>query len=158
MSWASVRPRACRSGVRSMPATGVTRSKIMARAASMPKRLPPKAKQSSESCAISLHHLTARSGPQGRVSKGRSAHLVRRPSFETPRGTRLLRMGKVCVHSLRRFGERLQRLDLGGAELELGDLAERIEGGIGQYVGRRLGIAERDKDHAVRYVGIDAHL
>src|SRR5262249_13773198 len=110
ISSASVRPSACRSGTRSMPATGVTRSKIIRRAASMLSRLPPKAKQSSESCAISLFG---------------------------------------------RFGERLQRLDLGGTELELGDLAERIEGGIGQEIGRRLGITERDEDHAVGHVGID---
>src|SRR5215467_13637507 len=113
MSSASVRPSACRRGTLSMPATGVTRSKIMRRAASMPKRLPPKAKQSSESCAISLFG---------------------------------------------RFGESLQRLDLGGAELELGNLAERIESGIGQEVGRRLGVAERDEDHAVGHVGVDPHL
>src|SRR5205807_6046796 len=113
ISSASVRPSAWRSATFSMPATGVTRSKIMARAASMPKRLPPKAKQSSESCAIALFG---------------------------------------------RFGERLQRLDLGGAELELGDLAERIEGGIRQEIGGRLGIAERDEDHAVGHVRIDADL
>src|SRR5262249_33483352 len=113
MASARVRPSAWRNGTRSMPATGVTRSKIMRRAASMPRRLPPKAKQSSESCAISLFGC---------------------------------------------FGERLQRLDLGSAEFELGDLAERIEGGIGQQVGRRLGVAERDEDHAVGHVGVDPHL
>src|SRR6266404_4195048 len=113
MSSASVRPSAWRSGTRSMPATGVTRSKIIRRAASIFSRLPPKAKQSSESCAISLFG---------------------------------------------RFGHSLQRLDLGGAELELGDLAERIERRIGQEVGRRLGIAERDEHHAVWHIRIDAHL
>src|SRR5271157_1129608 len=97
ISSAKVRPSAWRNGTFSMPATGVTRSKIMLRAASMPKRLPPKAKQSSESWAISL---------------------------------------------VGRFGQRLQRLDLGGAELELGDLAERIECRIGQEIGGRLGVTE----------------
>src|SRR5260221_2858065 len=113
ISWARVRPSARRNGTCSMPATGITRSKIMARAASMPNRLPPKAKQSSESCAISLFG---------------------------------------------RFGQHLQRLDLGGAELELGDLAERIERRIGQEVSRRLGIAERDEHHAVWHIRIGGHL
>src|SRR5437764_5066184 len=113
MSSASVRPSACRSGTRSMPATGVTRSKIIRRAASMASRLPPKAKQSSESWAISLFG---------------------------------------------RFGHGPERLDLGGAALEFGDLAERIECRIGQEVGRRLGIAERHEDHADGHVRIDAHL
>src|SRR5215471_5577596 len=113
MSSANVRPSAWRSGTRSTPATGVTRSKIIRRAASMPSRLPPKAKQSSESWAISLFG---------------------------------------------RFGQSLQRFDLGGAELEFGNLAERIEGGIGEQVGRRLGVAERNEHHAVGHVGIDTHL
>src|SRR5262249_39112261 len=115
MSCASVRPSARRSGTRSMPSTGWTRSKIISRAASMPKRLPPKAKKWSESGAL-----------------------------------------RVPGSAAGRFGDGPHRLDLGGAELELRDLAERIERRIGQDVGRRLGIAERDEHHAVGHVGIDA--
>ena len=44
---------------------------------------------------------------------------------------------------------RLDALHPGRAILELGDLAERIERRIGQEVGRRLDIGERDEHHAV---------
>src|SRR6516162_3765923 len=37
------------------------------------------------------------------------------------------------------------RLDLGGAEFELRDLADRVELRVGQHVGRGFGIAERDE-------------
>src|SRR6188508_1386411 len=44
---------------------------------------------------------------------------------------------------------RIDRLDLGGAELELGDFAERIELRVRQQVRRRLDIGERNEHHAV---------
>ena len=45
-----------------------------------------------------------------------------------------------------------------GAELELGDLAERVERGIGEQVGRRLRVAERHEHHVLRHVAVGAHL
>jgi hypothetical protein len=44
---------------------------------------------------------------------------------------------------------RIDRLDLGGAELELGDFAERIELRIGQKIRRRLDKGKRNEHHAV---------
>ncbi len=46
---------------------------------------------------------------------------------------------------------RIDRLDLGGAELELRNLAERIKLRIGQQVRRRFHISERDEHHAIRH-------
>src|SRR5215472_467699 len=42
-------------------------------------------------------------------------------------------------------------LDARGAELELGNLAERIELGVGEQVGGRLDVGERDEHDAVRH-------
>src|SRR5258707_9719112 len=50
------------------------------------------------------------------------------------------------------------RRDFGGAELELGDLAERIERRVGQQVGGGLDVAERHEDHALGHVAVGAHL
>ena len=50
------------------------------------------------------------------------------------------------------------RLDPGGAELELGDLAERVQRRVGQEVRRRLGVAERDEDDPARHVAVDPAL
>ena len=47
---------------------------------------------------------------------------------------------------------------LAGAELELRDLAERVELRVGQQVGRRLGEAERDEHHALGHVAVGARL
>src|SRR5215472_17731834 len=52
---------------------------------------------------------------------------------------------------LGRLADRVDPLDPGGAELELGNLAERIELRIGEQVGGRLHIGERDEHHAVRH-------
>src|SRR5690349_25070345 len=49
---------------------------------------------------------------------------------------------------LRRLLHGSERLDLGGAILELRDLADRIELRVGQQIGRRFGVAERDEHHA----------
>src|SRR3546814_6667636 len=48
----------------------------------------------------------------------------------------------------------VDRLHLGGAELELGDLAEGVELRVGEGVGRRFGEAERDEHHALGHVAI----
>ena len=45
------------------------------------------------------------------------------------------------------------RLDLGGAELEFGDFADRVELRVGQDVGSGLGIAERD-EHLTRRASV----
>src|SRR5581483_9462485 len=50
------------------------------------------------------------------------------------------------------------RLDLGGAELELGDLAHRVELWVGQQVCGRLGKAERNEHHALRHIAVGAGL
>src|SRR5688572_20654717 len=52
---------------------------------------------------------------------------------------------------LRRLALRPDRLESGGAELELRNLAERVELRIGEQVRRRLDIGERDEHNAVRY-------
>src|SRR4051812_35922206 len=53
-----------------------------------------------------------------------------------------------------RVGGRL--LDPSRAELELWDLAERVEGGVGEEVGGGLGEAERDEDEAGGDVAVGA--
>src|SRR4051794_41648678 len=47
-------------------------------------------------------------------------------------------------------------LDPGRAELELGDLAERVERGVGEEVGGGLGVAEGDEDEAGGDVAVGA--
>ena len=47
------------------------------------------------------------------------------------------------------------RFDFGGAEFIFRDLAERVELRVGQHVGRRFGIAERD-ENPVRATALSA--
>src|SRR4051812_15104138 len=46
----------------------------------------------------------------------------------------------------------------GRAELELRDLAERIERRVGQEIGRRFRVAERHENHVLRNVAVRPHL
>ena len=63
-------------------------------------------------------------------------------------------IGRVLLRGL----FRPHRLDLGGAELELGDLADGVELRVGQQIGGGLGEAEGNEDHALGHVPVLAHL
>src|SRR5215469_11188653 len=65
------------------------------------------------------------------------------------------RRGGMLSFLLRRRCLRRGRLYLGGAELELRDLAEGVELRVGQEIGRRLGEAEGDIDHPLRHVAVE---
>src|SRR3954468_19953358 len=55
-------------------------------------------------------------------------------------------------------GPELDLLGSRRAELELRDLAERIERRIGQQVRGRFGVAERHENHVLGHVAVGAHL
>src|SRR5919108_3496556 len=73
--------------------------------------------------------------------------LISRASRSSPR------TDLICRH-----GASSGRLDLGCAEFVFRDLAERVELRVGQDIGRRLGIAERDKHLARGYGAVAARL
>ena len=71
-------------------------------------------------------------------------------------------LGGIEIAVIRNLFRRLRRhrrpLDPRGAELVLRDLADRVELRVGQDVGRRLDVGERDEHHALGHRAVDARL
>ncbi len=79
-----------------------------------------------------------------------TAHHWARRLGQVPAGDERFRLFRGCPGG--------SGLDLGGAEFEFGNFADRVELRVGEDVGGGLGIAERDKHHPRCDIAVGARL
>src|SRR5665213_1618953 len=76
--------------------------------------------------------------------------MRRRPVNQAPLKSNNISLEWATVRLFRRLAARRCRLHPRGAKLEFGNLAERVERGIGELVRRRLDIGEGNEHNAIR--------